>query len=129
MPERILILIALVIFAALLSAMIKAFVRRRHHIEQIDPGELGPDGGTGVVVFTSPYCHGCREWIAALEQDSIATTRIDVAERPDAAARYRITTTPRVVVVEPSGAVLREFHHHEPRRSDLDQIVRLTRSR
>jgi hypothetical protein len=127
MPDRLLILLAVVVAAAILSVVINALVRRHHHIGQIDPDDF--DAGSSVVVFTSPYCHGCQEWLSALAEDSISATRIDVAERPDAAARYRITSTPRVVVVEASGAVLREFRHYEPRRSDLDQIVRLAQPR
>ncbi len=124
--DRFLLLAAIVAAAAMVGAVVNALLRRRHQIERIDPADL--DDGTRVVVFTSPYCHGCKQWLAALSADSIGATAIDIAERPDAAARYRVSSTPRVVVVGPSGTVLQEFHHFEPRRSDLDRIVALENS-
>lgn len=126
MGERVLILLAIVAAASLVGTLVNALIRRRHHIERIDPADFSAD--SRVVVFTSPYCHGCRQWIAALQEDGVATSTLDVAERPDAAARYRISSTPRVVVVAPDGKVAREFFHYEPRRSDLDQIAQLLAS-
>lgn len=113
----------IVVCAALVGALANAAIHRRRHIGAIDPADI--DGDARVVVFTSPYCHGCKQWLAALEEDSITSATIDIAKRPDAAARYRISSTPRVIVVDAKGSVLREFHHYEPRRSDLDQIIRL----
>lgn len=127
MSERLLILAAVIVCAALLSAAVKAATRRRKQIARIDESDLEDDTAR-VVVFTSPYCHGCRQWLTALGEDGVSATTIDIAKRPDAAARYSITSTPRIVVVGAEGAVLREFHHHEPRRSDLDQIQRLLAS-
>lgn len=126
MPERLLILAILVASAATVGAIVNAYAHKRHHISQIDPADL--DAGANVVVFTSPYCHGCRQWLDALEEDQVAATAIDIAKRPDAAARYKITSTPRVAVVDGGGSVLREFHHYAPRRHDLDQILRLAKS-
>ena len=57
-----------------------------------------------------------------------SVTAIDIAQKPEAAARYRISSTLRVGVVEQGGRVVREFHHYAPRRHDLDQIVRLATS-
>lgn len=124
MGDRLLILSVIVASATIVGAIVNALLRKRHQIEQIETDDLTP--GTRVVVFTSPYCHGCREWLAALESDAVPTTAISVSERPDLAARYRISSTPRVVVVDAVGTVIREFHHFEPRRSDLDQIARLS---
>lgn len=121
--DRALILAAILAAVCIASVFARAVVRRRHHIERIDPADFAP--GSSVVVFTSPYCHGCRQWLDALEEDAVTAHAIDISERPDAAARYRISSTPRIAVVEPSGAVVREFDHYSPRRSDLDQIVRL----
>lgn len=126
MPERLLILAILVASAAFVGACVNAYTRKRHHIERIDRADIG--GTANVVVFTSPYCHGCRQWLEALEGDQVATAAIDIAKSPEAAARYRITSTPRVAVVDAEGTVLREFDHYAPRRHDLDQIVRLARS-
>lgn len=126
MSERFLILMILVGAAALVGACVNAYARRRHHIDRIDRADI--EGNSNVVVFTSPYCHGCRQWLDALEEDRLSPAAIDIAKRPDAAARYRITSTPRVAVVDSSGTVLREFHHYAPRRHDLDQIARIANS-
>ncbi|MGK2877448.1 MAG: hypothetical protein ACSLFF_02545 [Solirubrobacterales bacterium] len=124
--DRALLLAILVLAVSVFSAFARAAIRRRHHIEQIDGSDFAP--GTQVIVFTSPYCHGCRQWLDALEQDTMRVQAIDVGEQPQAAAKYRINSTPRVAVIDDSGSVLREFSHYEPRRSDLDQIIRLTRA-
>ncbi|MBJ7458814.1 MAG: glutaredoxin family protein [Thermoleophilaceae bacterium] len=124
--DRALLLLIIVVVVCVFSAFARAAIRRRHHIEQFEVGDFAP--GTQVIVFTSPYCHGCRQWLDALEEDTMRVEAIDIAERPQAAARYRINSTPRVAVIDDSGSVLREFSHYEPRRSDLDQIIRLTRA-
>lgn len=126
MSERLLILAVIVACAALVGAIANAAIRRRHHLDRIDPADYA--AGASVVVFTSPYCHGCRQWLDALSEDGVAAATIDISEKPQAAARYRISSTPRVAVVDPSGSVVREFHHYAPRRSDLDQIARIASS-
>lgn len=126
MNERLLIVAVIVASAALLGAIANVAIRRRHQIGRIDPLDIEP--GSDVVVFTSPYCHGCSQWIGALEEIEVNITSIDISKRPDAAARYRVSSTPQVASVAGDGTVLRAFHHHEPRRSDLDQIIRLARS-
>lgn len=124
--DRALLLAIIVASVCVLSVVARAAIKRRHHIELIDAEDFAP--GSSVVVFTSPYCHGCREWLDALGEDGVSAHAIDIGERPDAAAKYRISSTPRVAVIDDSGAVLREFHHYAPRRSDLDQIIRLSRN-
>lgn len=124
--DRALLLAVIIASVCVFSVIARAAIRRRHHIELIDTADFAP--GSSVVLFTSPYCHGCREWLDALDEDGVSVHAIDIGERPDAAARYRISSTPRVAVIDKSGGVLREFDHYAPRRSDLDQIIRLTRS-
>ena len=124
--DRALLLAIIVVAVSVVSAFARAAIRRRHHIEQIDDADFEP--GTRVIVFTSPYCHGCRQWLDALEEDTMRVQAIDIGEHPQAAAKYRINSTPRVAVIDEKGSVLREFSHYEPRRSDLDQIIRLTRA-
>lgn len=124
--DRALLLVVIVIAVCVLSVFARAAIHRRHHIERIDAVDFEP--GSKVVVFTSPYCHGCRQWLDALSEDAVAAHAIDIGERPEAAAKYRISSTPRIAVIDQSGGVLREFDHYAPRRSDLDQIVRLTRA-
>lgn len=126
MADRLLVIAIVVASAAIVGAIANAAIRRRHHIERIDPGDYA--AGASVVVFTSPFCHGCRQWLDALEEDSVPAAAIDIREHPEAAARYRISSTPRVAVVDGAGTVLREFHHYAPRRHDLDQILRIANS-
>lgn len=123
MSDRLTILLVIIAAAVVLSAVANALLRRRSQIVRIDPADLAPS--SQVIVFTSPYCHGCRQWLDALAEDNVTTQAIDIAKRPDAAARYRINSTPRIAVVDVKGIVLREFDHYAPRRSDLDVIGRL----
>lgn len=122
--DRALILLAIALLIVAGSALVRATVGRRRRIDRIAPDDFSP--GAKVILFTSPYCHGCRQWRDALAEDGIATEAIDIAERPDAAAAYRISSTPRLVAIDSSGTVLGDFGHHAPRRSDLDRIARLT---
>lgn len=124
--DRLLVVALILVVVIAVSVIATALLRRRHQIELIDPADLAAD--TDVVVFTSPYCHGCRQWIAALDEAGVATQAIDIGERPEAAARYRISSTPRVVVVDRRGTVTREFDHYTPREHDMDAIARIVRS-
>lgn len=124
--DRALLLAVIIASVCVLSVIARAAIRRRHHIELIDSADYAP--GTSVVLFTSPYCHGCRQWLDALGEEAVSVQAIDIGERPEAAAKYRISSTPRIAVIDRSGSVLREFDHYAPRRSDLDQIIRLTRN-
>ena len=124
--DRVLVLATIVLAVCVVSVFARAAIRRRHHIERIEAGDFAP--GSQVVVFTSPYCHGCRQWLDALTEDAVVAHAIDIGERPEAAAKYRIFSTPRVAVIDDAGTVVREFDHYAPRRSDLDQIIRLTRA-
>lgn len=126
MADRLLLLAIIVGCAGAIGALANVVIRRRHHIDRIDPADFA--AGAQVVVFTSPYCHGCKQWLEALAEESVTAAAIDIAQKPEAAARYRISSTPRVAVVEQGGRVVREFHHYAPRRHDLDQIVRLATS-
>lgn len=124
--DRALLLAIIVIAVCVVSVIARAAIRRRHHIERIDVADFEP--GSQVVVFTSPYCHGCRQWLDALAEDDVKAHAIDIGERPEAAAKYRINSTPRIAVISGDGTVLREFDHYAPRRSDLDSLLRLTAS-
>lgn len=125
--DRTLVILGLAAFVIVASALIRVIVRRRHAISRFELSDLGDgDARRQVVVFTSPYCHGCRQWIDELERLEAPTHVIDISERPDLAARYRINHTPRVAVASSrSGNVLREFDHYSPRHHDLDAVEKL----
>lgn len=103
--DRALLLAIILASVCVFSVVAHAAIKRRHHIDLIDAADYAP--GSRVVVFTSPYCHGCRQWLDALEEDGVSTHAIDIGERPDAAAKYRISSTPRVAVIDDSGSVVR----------------------
>lgn len=129
--DRLLLLALLLGLIVIVSLTVRVISKRRHAIAQIDLADLGSDGDDPiVVVFTSPYCHGCRQWIEELEARDLPAHPIDLAKNPGAAARYKINATPRVAVTSAqTGAVLREFDHYTPRRHDLDAIERLVNGR
>jgi Domain of unknown function (DUF4395)/Thioredoxin len=105
-------------------------VERYPALDRVDPGELGLGGGpgVGVVGFSSPYCLPCRAWESALERTGIAFSKVDVADRPDLANRYRVQATPRILAVRlPDGDVLEVFGE-EPRDDELQRLRELTRA-
>lgn len=129
--DRSIVLVLLVVLIVAVSLTARALSKRRHAIAQIDLADLGSDDPDPVVVvFTSPYCHGCRQWIDELAERSLPAHAIDLAEYPGAAARYKINATPRIAVTSSrTGVVLKEFDHYTPRRHDLDAIERIVNAR
>ncbi len=124
--QRLLLIGVMLACVIVVSAIAKSVISRRHRIDRIGRADL--EAGADVVVFTSPYCHGCRQWLSALDEVGVSAQAIDIGERPDAAARYRISATPRVLVVDGDGRTVREFHHYMPREQDLDAVARLLRA-
>lgn len=64
------------------------------------------DGGTVIVQFSSEFCAPCRgvrrvigEVVA--DRDELRHVEIDVAEHPEAAARFDVLRTPTVIVLDP----------------------------
>ncbi len=125
--DRTLTLAGLALFVVAISLAFRIVSKRRHAIARISVADLADlSADPLVVVFTSPYCHGCRQWLDELANREVPTHAIDLAEHPEAAARYRINHTPRVAVVRSAtGIVIKEFDHYSPRRHDLDSIVKL----
>lgn len=125
--DRLIILLVLVAVTVVVSIAFRRLSHRRHALGTMDPAHLADaSGARTAVVFTSPYCHGCREWIDALKEEGRTPLVLDVVERPELAARYRINSTPRVAVVETAdGNVLREWDHYTPRVHDVERVVSL----
>ncbi|MBI5310666.1 MAG: hypothetical protein HZB14_06525 [Actinobacteria bacterium] len=126
--DRGIILLALVVVTVAFSLAFRALSHRRHAIGTIDPEHLSEASQSGrrAVVFTSPYCHGCREWIDALGDEGQTPLVLDVVAHPELAARYRINSTPRVAVVDTAdGTVLREWDHYTPRAHDVERVLAL----
>lgn len=93
---------------------------------RVDPADFGLErgAGTAVVLFSSPYCLGCRQWAQALEDTGTPYLRFDVRERPDLARRYRVRQTPLVLAVRGSGEVAAAYDE-EPRPGDVSHVSAL----
>src|SRR5205809_7832711 len=101
---------ALILVAAVLAAACYR-ARRTAAIERVEPSDFGlADHGRAVAGFTSPMCHACEAWRRELDAHGVEATFVDVKDRPDLARRYRVHTTPTVLLVDlPGGRVLRQF--------------------
>ncbi|MBK5230026.1 MAG: hypothetical protein JJE27_02525 [Thermoleophilia bacterium] len=124
---RVIVLAAIVAVILLVTVVARTLLHRRHAIGSIDAAHLdGAARPRTVVIFTSPFCHGCRQWIDTLTEQGVVPLALDVVARPELAARYRINVTPRVAVVNtPDGAVLGEWDHYTPRAHDVERVLRL----
>jgi hypothetical protein len=77
---------------------------------KLDPADLGDTAAAETIVeFTHPLCAECREWEGRLAAGSAPFLKLDVRERPDLAHKYGIAVVPTVLVVDPSGTVLRRL--------------------
>lgn len=77
---------------------------------KLDPADLGAASAAETIVeFTHPLCAECREWEGRLAAGSAPFLKLDVRERPDLAHKYGIAVVPTVLVVDPSGNVLRRL--------------------
>lgn len=129
--DRVIVLAAIVATTLLVTVVARTLLHRRHAIGPIDRAHLeGAAQPRTVVIFTSPYCHGCRQWIDTLTERGTAPLALDVVARPELAARYRINVTPRVAVVNTAdGAVLSEWDHYTPRAHDVERVLELVNDR
>jgi hypothetical protein len=125
--DRLILVAVLAGVVVAVSLAIRWATDRHRALRWIDPDDLGDgSGGRVALVFTSPYCHGCKLWVEMLGERGIDAVTIDVSLRPDLAARYKINSTPRVAVVRRrDGEVLRDISHYTPREHDLDAVSSL----
>ncbi len=129
--DRLIVLTVVVAAMTVVTVVARRLLHRRHAIKLIDPAHLtGAASPRTAVVFTSPFCHGCREWIDALSERGATPLALDVIARPELAARYKINLTPRIAVVDTArGDVLGEWDHYSPRAHDVDGVLRLLNNR
>lgn len=92
---------------------------------------LAPDEAFGhratLVQFSTPTCARCpgtrRQLDAvAAEHDGVVRLEIDVADRPEVAARYNVLQTPTVLLVDGDGTVRTRFGG-PPRRDELARAL------
>jgi hypothetical protein len=111
--ERLTVLAVIAVAVIVASVIARAALRRRHALSRFDLGDIA--GATG-------------DPVTVVEADGVPVHAISLAERPEVAARYKISVTPRVAVASAGdGTVLREFDHYTPRPHDLEAIARLVR--
>jgi hypothetical protein len=79
-----------------------------HSLDPADLDGFSPSPET-IVEFTHPLCSECREWEGRLSEGGAPFLTLDVREHPDLARKYGIAVVPTVLVVDPSGAVLRRL--------------------
>jgi len=125
--ERLALALAVLGLVTLATA---AFRRRRAGRSlpaRIEPADFHLDGAVGAatVVFTSPYCHACQEWLRELDAARVPVHRVNVATHAVLAGRYEINATPAVLSVElPSGRVLAAYDDG-PTPGAVAEVVRL----
>jgi thiol-disulfide isomerase/thioredoxin len=81
---------------------------------RLTAGDLGAPLGprATLVQFSSAFCAPCRATRRILERvvatdDGLAHVELDVAERRDLGARFDVTVTPTVLVLDADGVVVR----------------------
>lgn len=99
---------------------------------RVKPSDAGLGGsgvrGVGVVGFSGPYCLACQAWEEELARAGIDFRKVDVAEHPELARRYRVRSTPLVLALRlPEGLVL-ERYDDEPRREQVERLAELVGS-
>jgi glutaredoxin len=114
------VVLALCAVVAVAVALLRA--RRSSAPKHVDAAELGLRAGTGVVVFSSPYCRACERWRAALHDAGVEFARVDVVERPELARKYRIATTPLVLAVDAASGEVVDGFSDEPNRGRVAML-------
>jgi len=118
-------LLALAVVGALLAVSIgvglvlraRSGRRVRTRDDRVAAAELGLEthGSLATVVqFSTELCSRCpavRRTLsrATADDPGVALTEVDLTHRPDLATRFRVLTTPTVLVLDPSGSVRARF--------------------
>lgn len=126
--DRFLIALALVALVLAAVAVYRRRAGRRRLPARVAPADAGLEGreGVGVVAFTGPYCLTCNEWKRELGEAGVWVHEIDVAARPDLAARYAVRATPVVLAVRlPDGKVATGYDG-EPTPSAVARLAALS---
>jgi thioredoxin-like negative regulator of GroEL len=106
------VLVRLAIAAAIVVVSLGGWAlwrRPPRGVSRLDLRELGVSGPL-ILQFSTPYCAPCKRNAPMLERTareaSVSFAQIDLAERPELAARYGIRTVPTIVVATDDGRVL-----------------------
>jgi thiol-disulfide isomerase/thioredoxin len=105
--------------------------RRRGGELRFDPTDAG-DSQLGAratfVQFSTEMCTRCpqvRRMLSsyAAESDGLNHVEVDLTNRPDLSARYRVLQTPTTFVVDRSGAVRARFHGVPQRHALIEALA------
>lgn len=120
--ERVLIALAILALVALAAYALSR--RARSAAARIDPADFGLSGeGVRVIGFTSPYCLACGLWRDALRAHEVDAIFVEVGARPDLARKYRVDSTPLILLVRlPDGKVV-ESLWGDPEPEDLERLT------
>ncbi|MEO7803220.1 MAG: thioredoxin family protein [Actinomycetota bacterium] len=70
-------------------------------------------GGPALIHFTTPYCHECQlaqPVLAAASKDhGMQLAHIDARDRPDLANKYKVRSTPTILLIDERGTVHRSW--------------------
>ena len=128
-PERLVVLLSVVVLVTLAVAVVRHDVRARGR--QLAAAPAGPlwdalgivaDGRPTVVAFSSPSCGACHTaqlpaLVALGEQlghTAVRLLEVDIASQPDVASRFGILTVPSTVVLRSDGGVGAVNHGFTP---------------
>ncbi|MBS1672836.1 MAG: thioredoxin family protein [Actinobacteria bacterium] len=130
--------IALVVVAALLAVtvLVGVLLRRRegrtvtvHGDRHVDPADLmHPLGARATLVqFSTEFCVRCPQarrmlGSVAAERAGVVHAEVDLTSRADLAARYKVLSTPTILLVDPDGRIRSRFSGVPTRAAVLEAL-------
>lgn len=123
------VLVLLAIGGALgLAALVRRYQDNLPLPRRFDRRDAGVETSNPLIVeFTTPFCYECKEILPVLKAAAVVhgadVAVIDARERADLAAKYRVSVTPTILLVDGKGSV-RHGWAHSPRPEDLEEALR-----
>jgi thiol:disulfide interchange protein len=130
------------LFFALLAVVAVSLLMRARRPDEIVPWrasyptaleEARGGGKRAFVYFTASWCEPCqkmkyttwadREVEAALRE--FVPVKVDIDDRPDLARQYNVDGVPTFVVLDPGGAVIRDWSGASPPAEFLQELKRV----
>lgn len=124
---------ALLVLLVVGGALGLAALMRRHQDQlplprRFDRADAGVEGVNALIVeFTTPYCYECKEVLPLLKAAAVVhgaeVAVIDARERADLAAKYRLSVTPTILLVDGKGSV-KQGWTRSPEAEELEEALR-----
>ncbi|MGH2772651.1 MAG: thioredoxin family protein [Actinomycetota bacterium] len=107
---RFAVLSVLFLLVAVAGRALSRYFNAAEFPKRFDLGDAGiKAAGPAVVEFTAPWCLECKEALPTLEaasrQHDATLAVIDAKDNPGVAAKYKIRTTPTILVIDRRGIV------------------------